>query len=243
MSVGCFSGGIRGVGLSGDRMSRTTTNALLDALAGFLFAAMLATGFVLQFVLPPGSGKTWILWSLERHDWAHMHSIVSGVLLVVLAAHVALHWKWVVEVLGRRLGGRRMSGKSLAGVTLGTSAFLAVGFGVATFTTREPRRDLSECALAESTPASPAPGAAGVSYARDVAPVLAKKCVSCHHAGRARSGVRLDGYGQVLGHVVRGAPQKSLIVRALDPPLDETHRIDAATLDLLKRWIAEGAPE
>lgn len=224
-------------------MSRTTTNALLDLLAGALVVAMLATGFVLQFVLPPGSGKVWILWSLARHDWAHLHAIVSAVLLVVLGAHVALHWKWVVEVLGRRLGRRRMSGKGLAAVTLGASASFSVAFGIATFATRQPRGDLTECAIAGTPAHGPARGAAPLSYARDIAPVLGSNCVSCHRAGRARGGVRLDGYAQVIGHVVKGAPERSRILRALDPPLDEAHRVDAATLDLLKRWVTEGAPE
>lgn len=224
-------------------MSRTTTNALLDALAASLLVAMLATGFVLQFVLPPGTGKTWMLWSLERHDWAQLHAVVSAVLLVVVGVHVALHWKWVVEIIGRRLAGRRVSGKSLAAVVLGSSAALAIGFGIMAFATRQPRDDLAECAVGECPDTGSAPGAPRPSFARDVAPFLAERCVGCHRADRARGGVRLDDYAQVIGHVVRDAPAQSRIVRALDPPRDEAHRVDAATLALLERWIAEGAPE
>lgn len=224
-------------------MSRATTNALLDALAAALFVAMLATGFVLQFVLPPGTGKTWMLWSLARHDWAQLHAVVSAVLLVVLGVHVALHWKWVVEVIGRRLAGRRVSGKGLAVVVSGSFAVLAIGFGLLAFATRQPREDLAECAAAECSATEPAAGAPRPSFARDIAPVLAGRCVACHGADRARGGVRLDGYAQVIGHVVRGAPARSRIVRALDPPRDESHRVDPATLALLERWIAEGAPE
>jgi hypothetical protein len=219
-------------------MARTTTNALLDATAASLFIAMAATGFVLWFVLPPGSGKTWILWSLERHDWALLHAIVSAALLVVLVAHVTLHWKWLTEVIGRRLPGRRVSGTTLAIVVLGSLVVLAAAFGISAFAMRTHRGELDECASGSSPSTASTP-----SFARDIAPLLAERCVDCHGSGRAQGGVRLDDYAHVMAHVVKGAPRRSRIVQVLEARRDGVHRADAETLDLLVRWVADGASE
>lgn len=221
-------------------MARTTLNALLDALAALLFVAMVATGFIVQLVLPPGSGKTWALWSIERHDWARAHSIVGAALVVVVVVHVALHWKWVVEVLGKRLGGRKLEPRRAALATSAVTLALAVGFAALTFATR------ARLEIAGDQAAGPAASSAEPphpTYARDVAPLLAERCTSCHGAGRARGGARLDDRARVLAYVVKGSPDESPLVRALVGSDLDAHATPPAALELLRRWIADGAPE
>jgi hypothetical protein len=225
-------------------MARTTLNALLDALAALLFLAMVASGFIVQLVLPPGSGKTWALWSIERHDWARAHSIVGAALVVVVVVHVALHWKWVVEVLGRRLG-RKLSTRSTA-VAVGLSTLvLSLGFVALTFATRARLDGLAAAAGSAGSASSGVTGAEPLhpTYARDVAPLLAARCTSCHGPGRARGGVRLDQRASVLEHVVGSSPDESPLVRTLARPELDGHQSSTAELELLRRWIADGAPE
>jgi hypothetical protein len=94
-------------------MTRTHLNFLVDALA---FAAMLlltATGLVLSYQLPPGSGgehgmgrgrgagerPVTLLWGWSRHQWGALHYWIAVGLLAIVAVHLLLHWKWLVAVI------------------------------------------------------------------------------------------------------------------------------------------------
>jgi hypothetical protein len=93
-----------------------------------------------------------------------------------------------------------------------------------------------------------------VDFKRDVAPILEGRCWSCHGEDEQESGLRLDlratmlrGGDSGLSAVVPGKPEKSYlidVVKHLDPdvkmPPDED-RIPAKEIDLLARWIKEGA--
>ena len=50
-------------------MKRTTQNFVIDtvAFAGFVF--LTATGVLVRYVLPPGSGHHTTVWGLDRHEW------------------------------------------------------------------------------------------------------------------------------------------------------------------------------
>jgi Domain of unknown function (DUF4405) len=85
-------------------MSRGFLNLVIDTVAAALLTAMVGTGYILWFVLPPGTHRTDILWGLLRHQWGAVHFWISLVLLTVLAIHVALHWRWLVVGLSKRFG-------------------------------------------------------------------------------------------------------------------------------------------
>ena len=105
--------------------------------------------------------------------------------------------------------------------------------------------------LAGSVAASP-PG--DVDYLREVKPLLAERCVSCHGATKPRAGLRLDTAaaairgGDAGPSVSPGKPDESELLLAVlgqgggermplkRPPLS------AEQVDLLRRWIAAGAP-
>ncbi|MGE0487609.1 MAG: DUF4405 domain-containing protein [Vulcanimicrobiota bacterium] len=96
-------------------MKKENANPLVDLLALFLFVGLSATGLVLRWSLPPGSGRLgvdpsahpersiWLLWGLDRHQWGNLHYWVAIGLAVVLVVHLVLHRKWIVAVVrGRR---------------------------------------------------------------------------------------------------------------------------------------------
>jgi cytochrome c553 len=115
-----------------------------------------------------------------------------------------------------------------------------------------------------SAPIPPAPaarprGPASLSFNRDVRPILAESCFSCHGPDRNRreAELRLDVEGVAKAAlrsgavpIVPGAPERSaLVARVTDP--DETRRMPLARsgkprlapaqVALLRRWIGEGA--
>jgi hypothetical protein len=77
-------------------------NIIIDLVAMLLFLGMIATGYLLRFPLPPGTNKTLTLWGLSRHQWGDVHFWISLGLLAVLLIHLALHWNWIVTVIGKR---------------------------------------------------------------------------------------------------------------------------------------------
>src|SRR6185436_6247123 len=101
-----------------------------------------------------------------------------------------------------------------------------------------------------SAPAASAP----VSFSRDVAPVLEKKCVACHGPDKAKGGLRLHTFTNLL----HGGDSKEPIVTAGQPEKSKLYQLLVATdpddrmpqkdeplptnqIVVLKRWIVEGA--
>ena len=89
---------------------RSTLNFLVDVLTLLAIFVMIATGLVIRFVLPPGTGGRHgegglLLWAWGRHDWGDVHFWASVALGVLLVLHVALHWAWVCTIVHRLLGG------------------------------------------------------------------------------------------------------------------------------------------
>jgi hypothetical protein len=219
-------------------MKRPVVNALLDLVAALLVLGMVATGLVLQLVLPPGSGRTWILWSLERHDWAAVHAYTSTALIGVLVVHVALHWRWVVEMMGKRLSTRRVSPGAFGAAVVAGIVLCFAALGGAAYRAREPRRSLAECDAPSAAPESIAPS---VSYTRDVSPLLALRCVGCHSVARPKGGVRLDDYEAARSYALPGQAAEGRLLTVLRGHRDSAHTLDATSLDLLERWVCGGA--
>jgi hypothetical protein len=109
----------------------------------------------------------------------------------------------------------------------------------------------------ETARAAPPPRAA-VDYDREIRPILAKNCFACHgqdETHRAK-GLRLDRRDAAVAElpdgaiaIVPGDPEGSdLILRVTEedeslrmPQRKSGPRLNTADIDLLKRWIAEGA--
>ena len=89
-------------------MKRTTLNFIVDTIAFVDLLLLAATGAILKWVLPPGSGghgrgfsagrggahiKT--LWGLGRHDWGDVHFVLSALFVFLMLVHLILHWTWI----------------------------------------------------------------------------------------------------------------------------------------------------
>lgn len=120
-------------------MRRTTLNLVIDLAAFALFLGMIASGLIVRYVLPPGSGgyrhpANRTLWSFSRHDWGEVHFYLAAGFLALVAVHVALHWTWICETLRRRIAPRRAEGHGAPRRGLWAAvAVLAVLCGMAGF--------------------------------------------------------------------------------------------------------------
>jgi hypothetical protein len=97
-------------------MKRSTGMAIVDGIAFVSFLFLIATGLVIRYVLPAGSGGIegygtgWraasrpvsVLWGLTRHEWGNLHFLVAIVFLVVIAVHLFMNWRRIMACFRRR---------------------------------------------------------------------------------------------------------------------------------------------
>ncbi|MBC7365195.1 MAG: PSD1 domain-containing protein [Undibacterium sp.] len=117
------------------------------------------------------------------------------------------------------------------------------------------RSAIFACFTALASHAADAP----LSFDRDIQPILAENCYHCHgpDATKRKAGLRLDqrdaafaGGKSELAAIVPGNPEASeLIARIfshdeeeLMPSPESNRKLTAAQKDLLRRWVAQGAP-
>ncbi|MFM8707756.1 MAG: DUF1549 domain-containing protein, partial [Planctomycetia bacterium] len=99
-----------------------------------------------------------------------------------------------------------------------------------------------------------AAAAPAVDFSREIQPLLAKRCFSCHGPDTQEAGLRLDQQAGATGvlesgqrAIVAGVPAESEIlarIPATDPDIrmpPEGPRLTAAQIDVIQRWIDEGA--
>ncbi len=91
-----------------------------------------------------------------------------------------------------------------------------------------------------------------VEFARDVLPIIAKRCIGCHGGGKAKGGLRLDSRAAVLrggdggAAAVPGSSGESRLVELVsgsDPELvmpPEGERLTTREIEVLRRWIDGG---
>lgn len=89
-------------------------------------------------------------------------------------------------------------------------------------------------------------------YVRDIRPILSNACFKCHGPGTQKSGLRLDQRESAVksGAVVPGQPASSALIERVTlgvedegrmPPREAGSPLSPAQVEMLKRWIAEGA--
>jgi len=99
-------------------MNRNAVNFWVDACSLVVFLVVVSTGALLRG-FPVEMAERTIL-GVARHDWADLHWVCSLLLLVLVAVHFVLHWKWVKANTEKRA---KLGSKALAVVLL--VAFLA----------------------------------------------------------------------------------------------------------------------
>ena len=100
--------------------------------------------------------------------------------------------------------------------------------------------------------------AAKVDFNREVRPILSENCYTCHgpDSGKRKAGLRLDLKEDALARlksenfaIVPGHPEKSSLVERLltkdedehMPPVKTGKHLTPAQIEILRRWISEGA--
>jgi len=92
-------------------MKRMTLNFMVDAISFVDLLLLAATGTILRWVLPPGSGgghgsgggfrggrgpiEVKDLLGLGRHDWGDVHFVLALLFLLLMLVHLYLHWTWI----------------------------------------------------------------------------------------------------------------------------------------------------
>jgi hypothetical protein len=93
-------------------MRRTTLNFIVDLISLVNLLALAATGAIMRWALPPGSGghgygfrggrgpgleagQVKQLLGLGRHDWGEIHFILAGLFVFLILVHLVLHWTWI----------------------------------------------------------------------------------------------------------------------------------------------------
>ncbi|MFZ9857325.1 MAG: DUF4405 domain-containing protein [Roseiflexaceae bacterium] len=74
------------------------TSITLNIVLFVLFTLVTYSGIAISEDIMPWLGITW----LANTDWRILHNLFSTLTVVAMAAHVALHWNWIVALLPKR---------------------------------------------------------------------------------------------------------------------------------------------
>ncbi len=245
-------------------MSRTIVNLLIDLCAACLFLAMFLTGYILRFPLPPETNKTFSLWGLTRHEWGAIHFWISLGLILIILIHLALHWTWIVSVIGKRLGAASKTHPRLLRNAVIFSALLTLGLGLFAWAAHQSVRRITDIVPGVCPPETQSASEkvseltnddsphAAISFWQDVYPLFETKCLSCHGPKRQFGSFRVDRREDFFktndngSIVVPGKSTKSRLIdlvsgRSKDSKLNDKHRLSEHDILLLKVWIDAGA--
>jgi len=89
-------------------MKRSSLNFIVDLVSFLNLIWLVATGLIMKFVLPPGSGGLGRelhegrgrepikdFWSMTRHEWGDLHFYLALGFAVLMTVHIILHWSWI----------------------------------------------------------------------------------------------------------------------------------------------------
>ncbi len=86
-------------------MQRIWLNFIVDVATGVAVFALVVTGLLVSFVLPPGSGREGlVLLGVDRHGWGDVHFWIAMGVLGLGAVHIGLHWQWICTMAVRTVG-------------------------------------------------------------------------------------------------------------------------------------------
>jgi Planctomycete cytochrome C len=106
-------------------------------------------------------------------------------------------------------------------------------------------------ALSPGVSPQPPTAASPPSFAKDVAPILDRWCVSCHGEKEAQAGLRLDSYDATIKGgedgpvIVPGDPEGSQLLAQVErrtrPVMPPKKRLAKDAVAVIRAWIASGA--
>lgn len=197
--------------------------------------------------------------STELHRWVGIGATVVAVLaMVVLVKAVTPEPS---EARGAILTVRLLV--LIGAAVIGGAGFLGaeVSFGQnhlfkGVYESKKPASTKSENGDPPATqPANQGAGDGKVDFVRDVAPILKETCLRCHGGEKVKGKLNIKTKagcfkgGQSGECVVPGDPEKSLLFSSLVtkeegdkmPPPKEEKQLTPAQIDIIKKWIAQGA--
>ncbi|MFN5059795.1 MAG: DUF4405 domain-containing protein [Chloroflexota bacterium] len=74
------------------------TSIILNIVLFVLFTLLTYSGIAISESVMPWLGITW----LDNADWRMLHNLFSNLTVVAMAAHVALHWNWIVSIVQKQ---------------------------------------------------------------------------------------------------------------------------------------------
>ena len=244
-------------------MNRTLLNIIIDLLATLSFLGMIATGYLLHFPMPPGSNRTHFLWGLTRHQWGDIHFWISIALLLIMLVHLALHWNWIVTVIGKRCGLVKGSHPSLIRCGLWTILGLIALCGgfiwlieanleIVDHPGRGHRNQgyKNHSSEVQAFPKSSDSPENAVLVWSDVYPVFQKHCLACHGPGQQWADFRVDQAKYFFNPdkplIIPGQAEQSPLIaivsgRRADMAMVDAHRLEDKDVNRIKSWIEQGA--
>lgn len=100
---------------------------------------------------------------------------------------------------------------------------------------------------------APAQDKKAVSFEKDVMPILKASCLSCHKADKKKGKLDMSTYATFMkggdqgAPVMPGNPKKSILIEVVsgkEPEMPEKgDPLTPAQIDILSRWIMEGAKQ
>jgi len=97
-------------------MKRTTLNFIIDLVSFADLLGLAFTGFIMKYILPPGTGGRGQLlhggrgehikelWSMTRHEWGGVHFYLAVLFVGLMVVHIILHWSWIKNCFKSLLG-------------------------------------------------------------------------------------------------------------------------------------------
>ena len=92
------------------KIRRAIVNLCLAVIMFLLGLVMATSGFILWLAFESGNGGgrrgvggpgNDTFWGVSKHTWIDLHDWVAVTLLVFVAVHIYLHWKWIIRMLKR----------------------------------------------------------------------------------------------------------------------------------------------
>jgi hypothetical protein len=114
-------------------MDKSKVNLVIDAVMFLCVMAIAGIGCLTKFILLPGKKTAAVygrkvdlfLFGMDRHAWGTIHFIIACVFLGLLTAHIVLHWRTIVTLYSKIIGGKVIR-RILAIVIIIIGLFLSV---------------------------------------------------------------------------------------------------------------------
>jgi hypothetical protein len=80
-------------------VNRIKTNYLIDLILTILLFLVAGTGLFMYFFIPSGipGGRYVVYMGLTKGTWLWIHNKAGILMMVLVVAHLILHWEWIVH--------------------------------------------------------------------------------------------------------------------------------------------------